>query len=392
MSARSPRLAPLMLAAMASQALLVVLAPTIVSVAHDLGTSVEAAGQARTVTAAVAIAASLAIVPRIAAIGVPRLLGSGAALAVLACAAVAAAPTLPVFLAAHVLVGLAFAALLSAGFSGVAAFPADARAGAMGRVAGANALAWVLVNPVAGFLTGAVSWRAAEALVAATAVAALALARSAAPVPAAPAGCGPRALLRVASARRWVAAETIAYGAWAGLLTFVGALFIQRLGASAAQAGWLLAAGAAGFLASSSRSRAIAARVSRRYAAAAASFAMTLLLVVEFALTSSPVAGGAVFFVTGLAAGVRTPLSGSLGLEQLPRQPGAMMAARTAATQAGYLLGAVGGGAVIATAGYAAVGVFFAAAMAASALLVLRVDDPREARRAGPAVRRPALV
>lgn len=56
-----------------------------------------------------------------------------------------------------------------------------------------------------------------------------------------------------------------------------------------------------------------------------------------------------------------------------------MMAARTAATQFGYLLGAVIGGVVIAGTGYGTLGIVLAAGMAASAWLVLRVDDPLEA-------------
>jgi predicted MFS family arabinose efflux permease len=59
-----------------------------------------------------------------------------------------------------------------------------------------------------------------------------------------------------------------------------------------------------------------------------------------------------------------------------------MMAARTAATQLGYLLGAAVGGALIAWAGYETLGFALAAGMAISAVLVLRVDDPLE-RRAG---------
>jgi predicted MFS family arabinose efflux permease len=58
-----------------------------------------------------------------------------------------------------------------------------------------------------------------------------------------------------------------------------------------------------------------------------------------------------------------------------------MMAARTAATQLGYLLGAVVGGAVIAGSGYGVLGLVLAAFMVASAGLVLRVHDPREATR-----------
>ena len=73
-----PKLAPLVLATMASQALLVTLSPTTVAVGRDLGASVGAVWQqARSVAASVAIVASLAILRRIDARGVPRLLGVG---------------------------------------------------------------------------------------------------------------------------------------------------------------------------------------------------------------------------------------------------------------------------------------------------------------------------
>lgn len=55
------------------------------------------------------------------------------------------------------------------------------------------------------------------------------------------------------------------------------------------------------------------------------------------------------------------------------------MAARTAATQLGYLAGAAVGGAVIASAGYGTLGIVLAVGMVVSALLVLRVSDPLEA-------------
>src|SRR3954467_11507555 len=106
MSDRRALLLPLVLAAMASQALLVVLSPTIVAIGDDLNASVSAVGQARSLTAVVAILASVVITPRIGAVGVPRLLGLGSAVAVAGCAAVAAAVDLSTFLAAHVLVGV----------------------------------------------------------------------------------------------------------------------------------------------------------------------------------------------------------------------------------------------------------------------------------------------
>src|SRR6266508_1082160 len=122
------RLAPLMLATMASQALLVVLGPTIVAIGADLGASVGAVGQARSITAGIAIAASVAIARRVDTVAISRLLAFGAGLAIIGCVTVAAAPTLAVFLLAHLLVGVALACLLSAGFAGVAAFAQKRRA------------------------------------------------------------------------------------------------------------------------------------------------------------------------------------------------------------------------------------------------------------------------
>lgn len=373
-----PRLAPLVLAAMASQALLVALAPTIVAIAHDLGASVGAVGQARAVTAVAAIAASLALAGRIDSLGVPRLLRAGAALAIVASAAIGAAPTLAAFLVAHAIVGVAFACLLSAGFAGVAAFPPERKAWAIGYVVGANSLAWIVVNPLVGAVTERLSWREAEAIPAAIAVAALVAARAAAVVSNAPVGGQLRTLLRERSARRWIGAEAIAYAAWTALLTFIGAFFVQRFGVGEAVVGWLLASGAAAHFVASSRSGKLANLLPRRHLVAASALLMAILLFVQLRATTVSIAVG-IFCLLGLAAGTRMPVSSGLGLEQLPDRPGAMMAARTAAVQLGYLLGAVIGGAVLADGGYAALGTMLAVGMMASALLILRVDDPVEA-------------
>jgi predicted MFS family arabinose efflux permease len=266
------RLAPLALATMASQALLVVLGPIMVAVGADLGASVGAIGQARSVTAVVAIAVSASIATRVDRLGVSRLVVVGGALAVAGCAAIASAPALAAFLLAHVLVGIAVACLLSAGFAGTAGFAPERRAWAIGCVAGANALAWIVVAPVVGMVAARSSWRTAEAI---PAVVALAATRGAGLVASLPR----RPLITVAS-------------------LLMGALFVVELGAS----------GSAAF-------------------------------------------GVAAFCILGLAAGVRTPASSALGLLQLPDHPGAMIAARTAANELGYLLGALVGGTAIAVAG-----------------------------------------
>jgi predicted MFS family arabinose efflux permease len=373
---------------MASQALLVGLSSTIVAIGKDLGASVGTVGQARSVAAGVAILASLAILGRTDALGVRRLLSAGSALAIAACAAVALAPTLATFLAAHLLVGIAFACLLSSGFAGVAAFPPERRSWAMGYVAGANALAWIVVNPIVGAVTGWLSWRAAQFVPAGIAFLALVAAPSARLAPDRP---GPHlaVLLGEQSARRWLGAEVIAYGAWTALLTFVGAFFIQRLGVPQVLAGWLLAAGAAAHLAASTRSGTFVGLVPRRRLAAGSALIMAILLFVLLQQTVSVPLAVATFCLVAFAAGVRSPASSGLGLEQLPRHPGAMMAARTAATQFGYLLGAVIGGAVIAHGGYGTLGIVLGLGMAASALLIVRVEDRLEATPAATREQRP---
>jgi predicted MFS family arabinose efflux permease len=371
-------LAPLVLATMASQALLVVLGPIMVAVGADLGASVGAIGQARSVTAVVAIAVSVSIATRVDSLGVSRLVVVGGVFAVVGCAAIAGAPGLGVFLVAHVMVGIAVACLLSAGFAGTAAFAPERRGWAIGWVAGANALAWIVVAPVVGMVAARSSWRTAEAVPAVVALAAIVAASAA---NSSSAGASAAAQLRTLvvhrSARRWLVAEVAAYGAWAALLTFVGAFFVERLRVGEGLVGWLLACGAASFFVTATRGAGVVASLPRRPLITAVSLLMGVLFVVELGVSGSATFGVAAFCTLGFAAGVRTPASSALGLMQLPDHPGAMMAGRTAANQLGYLLGAVVGGTVIAVAGYGAFGVVLGAVMLASALLILRVDDPK---------------
>jgi len=368
-------LTPLVLATMASQSLLVVLSPTIVAIATDLDASVPAIGQARTVTAAVSVVASLVLITRGTSITVPGLLVSGGALTLAACAVVAAAGDLAAFLVAHLLVGLAFALLLSGGFAGIAAFPAGERAWATGYVTAANAAAWILVNPLAAALSEHASWRFAQAVPAGIALAALATAPYAAHAPRS--GPTPRLLtpLRVPNARRWLGAELAGYAAWTSLLTFAGAFVIEQTGASASLAGWVLAAAAAAYVVAATQAGRLAERGGQRTLVVIASVVMAALFPVMLGVTHSVATAALVFCLIGVAAGVRTPASSGLGLAQLPGQPAVMSAARTATTQLGYLLGAAVGGLMIAGPGYGPLGMLLAIVMLLAAWLVRRVDE-----------------
>ena len=106
----------------------------------------------------------------------------------------------------------------------------------------------------------------------------------------------------------------------------------------------------------------------RLVAGSAAVMALLALALLNLADAGVPVTR-ALFCLVGACAGVRTPISGGLGLEQLASGE-LMMAARTAVTQLGYMMGALAGGAAIALHGYEALGGLLAASLGLSALLV----------------------
>src|ERR687891_895245 len=99
-------LVPLVLSTIAAQASIVVLVPIVVEVGHDLDASVSAIGRARAVLAVTAVVAALFIGPLIDNLGVRPLLTWGSALALLGAGATAAAPSVALFLLAHVITGI----------------------------------------------------------------------------------------------------------------------------------------------------------------------------------------------------------------------------------------------------------------------------------------------
>ncbi|MBX5469015.1 MAG: MFS transporter, partial [Thermoleophilaceae bacterium] len=384
MEGRRSRLVPLVLATVATQSSVVVLAPIVVAVGRDLGASVSAVGQARSILSGTAVLLSLAIGPLIDRLGVRPLLVGGSALALLGAAATAAAPSLAFLYAAQAIAGAGVAALLSAGFAGVAAYFEEHEAPrAMGYVVAAQSLAWIVGNPIIGLVTDAVSWRLAYAVPACFALAAL-IAGRLAPAPrrgrvAAPGEEGLGGMLAVVrdrSARRWALAELIAYSAWTAELTYIGAFYIQSYGVEESLVGFLLAVGSLAFMLSTLRTARLAERFGRKRVIVAGAVGMGALLAVGLSLTPAVWFTLALFFCMALCAGVRSTGSSALGLSQLPSHPGSMMAARTASAQLGYMVGALAGGAVLALADFETLGFVLCAGMWLSALLVARVRDP----------------
>jgi len=378
-------LAPLVLATMATQASIVVLAPLIVAIGEDLGASVSAVGLARSVLAGTAFAGSLAIGPLIDRIGVRPLIVRGAALGLIGAAATALSPSLPFFYAAHVITGLGVACLLSAGFAGVAAyFDGGEMTWAMGYVVAGQSLAWIFGNPVVGTLAHEVSWRLAYAVPATVCLIALAAGLASRPAAASLSASdesdsirdGLRAVVHDRSARRWSIAELVGYTAWAAELTYAGAFYIHEYDVSEATVGFLLAIGSLVFLATSLSTARLTAALPRRRLIVVCAFGMGAMLVPLLNWAPSVVVTLGMFCVMGVFAGVRSTGSSALGLEQLPERPGAMMGARTASAQLGYMLGAAGGGLVLALWGFGTLGFVLFGGMAASAFLLAGVRDP----------------
>jgi predicted MFS family arabinose efflux permease len=374
-------LLPLVLATLATQASIVVLAPIVVEVADDFGASVSGVGIARSVMAGTAVVGSLALGSLIDRLGVRPILVWGGVLALAGAGATAAAPSLAAFYAVHVVVGAGIACLLSAGFAGVGAyFDESESARAMGYVVGAQSLAWIVGNPVIGILTDAVSWRLAYVVPALAAAGAL-LAGLGAPRGAVVAAAdgerrGLGAVVRDVSARRWTVAELVAYSAWTAELTYVGAFYVRTYDIEESAVGFLLAVGSFAFLASTLNTDRLTRRFGRRTLVVGGAVGMGTLAAVLMNVTPSVWFTVGMFCLVALCAGLRSTGSSALGLDQLPAQPGSMMAARTASAQLGYMIGAGAGGAILAVSGFGALGFALLAGMLASAVLISRVAEP----------------
>jgi predicted MFS family arabinose efflux permease len=217
-------------------------------------------------------------------------------------------------------------------------------------------------------LTEVLSWRAAHAVPAVMALAVLVGARAALDGHAtASAGAGLRGVFANPSARRWILAEMISFYAWGTYLTFIGAYFVEAYAVGESATGLVLALGAAAFFIASVRSAPLVASLPRP---------LVVAITLQFGTDDFVWVGLLIFVFCAAVGGIRSSVASALGLAQLPDQPGAMMAARTAAIQAGYLLGGLVGGATLALSGYAALGIVLATGLILGVTLVMRIAEP----------------
>jgi predicted MFS family arabinose efflux permease len=352
----------LFLSLFAAQAGLMVLAPILPAVAHDLGVSTAAAGQLRTVSGLAGGVTAIGLAVRGAGAGPRRLLALGLWLLAGSSVVSALAPSFAVLAAAQVPLGVAVALLLSSGVAAAADWAApEQRARVLAWTLNGQPAAWVAGMPLLGLVSD-VDWRWAWIAVPLVA-SALALvgvtARAPDPPSATPAGDGGR-LGRDPDIIRWAVGELLASAAWFGTLVYAGALLLDAYPVSPALVGVLLGAAAAAYIPGT--------LLMRRWVDVHAR-AMLVILgatlavgVAAFGFVRPSIWGSAVLFAALLFLQGGRMLAGStLGLQVAAGRNVAVMGVRTAAAQLGNLAGVGLGGIALARGGFGALGLLLGA-------------------------------
>jgi MFS transporter, DHA1 family, inner membrane transport protein len=364
---RQPRIV-LFAALFASQAGLLVLSPILPELAREFGVSTAAAGQLRTVSGLTGgiTAVVLALLPRRP--GLRALLGAGAALVTAGSTFSAVAPSFVILAGAQTVIGVGIGLLVAVGIAAAGEWtaPAERPRTLAWTIAGMPA-AWVLGMPVVG-VAASVHWRLAWlVLPAASGLVALLLVRRM-PRDRTAAVARGGAVWRRPEVARFTAGELFANAAWAGVLTYAGALLIESYAAARGTVSAGLGLAAAAMVPGTF--------VGRRGLARATPAGLAALTLVQAGLVVMlggvrPEAGVslALLGVMAFVNGWRSVTAGGLGMESAPDDKVTVMAMRAAANQFGYLLGAALGGLALAAGGFAALGAVLCVLFVAGAML-----------------------
>ncbi len=367
----------------ASQAALLVLSPTIVDIAREFGVSTATAGQLRSVSGTTGglTALVLATAPRRP--GLRELLSLGAALIALGSILSAAAPSFLVLAGAQAVLGVGIGLLVALGIAAAFEWPEPAQR--------PQVLAWAVVGMPAAWiagmpLVGAVTehgWRAPWLAVPAVAgFIALALVRMRpADAPARRAG-GAAAAWRRPEVARFAGGELLANAAWAGVLTYSGALLLESYEISATVTALCLGLMATAMLPGTFTARRRIAHATPRLLAGLTAFQAAAVLALG-ALRPALALTLVLLAVMAFVNGTRTMVASALGMDTAADDRVAVMSLRAAANQFGYFLGAATGGLALALGGFGAVGVAYCALFLVTVLVhrpaIARPPAPQEA-------------
>ena len=372
----------LFLAFVASQAGVLVLSPILSDVADDFGVSIAAAGQLRILAAPLAVVAAL-VAGRLLTRYSPRaLLGVASALLAIGSLASAAAPSFALLALAQIPMWVGIATILTAGVAATAAWSEpERRTRVVAHAFAGPPTAWIVGMPLIG-LVAEVHWRLAFLALPlpAALLAGLAVLGRPNDSPIQRAETSLRGLLRRADAQRWAIGELCANAAWAGTLVFSGALMTEQFGMSTTATGVALAAVAVAYLLGNRRAG-HGAPERARWTMLATSLAAAVAVVLTWTVTPVVAVTLVLFAISGALVATRTVAGTVYGFSvagDLGREVGTV---RAVTTQLGYLIGALAGGAALAVAGFAGIGVVMGGLFLASTLPYASLRLAR--RRAG---------
>jgi predicted MFS family arabinose efflux permease len=364
----------------ASQSGMLVLSPILVDVAREFGVSTATAGQLRSISGATGGATALVLATAARRPGLRDLLSLGAGLIVFASFLSAAAPSFAVLAAAQAVLGVGIGVLVAAGIAAAGEWPIPAqRPHVLAWAIAGMPAAWIAGMPVVGAVADS-GWRTPWIAVPAVAgLIALALVRMRpADAPSRRTGAAVASWRRPEVAR-FAAGELLANAAWAGVLTYSGALLLQSYSISPAVVALGLGLMAAAMLPGTFTARRRAAHATPGLLAGLTALQSAAVLVLG-ALRPGVVVTLALLAVMAFANGWRSMVASALGMDTAPEDRVAVMSMRAAANQFGYLLGAAAGGLALALGGFPALGLTLAALYAAAVLIHL----PAHVRNAPP--------
>lgn len=367
--ARSLHTLVLFMCVFTSQAAVLVLAPILVKIAHDVHVSTAVAGQLRIVAAPVAAVVAVLLARFGGRFELRSILLVSTTLVAIGSLASAAAPSFLTLALGQLPLWMGVAGLVAGGIGAAGAWStAESRNRVVARALAGAPAAWVAGMPLIGFVSSA-SWRLAFLAVplpAAILTAALLLVsrpprqrRTAASL---------RALLREPGARTWAVGELLAMSAWAGTLVFSGALFVETYGTSAQATGLLLAAVAVAYLGGNTLAGKIEGDCFLRRALARSNLVAAAAIAATWMLTPNVFITAGLFSAAGAVVAARTVVGTAYGFGLAGERKLEVGAARAVTTHAGYLVGSLVGGAALALAGRQGVGVAFALLFVAAAV------------------------
>jgi predicted MFS family arabinose efflux permease len=374
---------PLPIATIASQASMASVPPLFVLISKEYDVSIGTVGQMRSLSALSAVACALLVGGWIHRNGARPVMIAGGLLAALGALVCAVGPTFIWLGIGQAVVGIGICCLLSSGFAGAGEFfSPEARDWAIGWVVALQSMAWIVGVPLVGFLAEHYGWRAGFAVPGAFSLIAAGSAIAFAPKidrdpNAVDERTGLLAALADKSARRWTIGELLAFAVWTAEITYIAAFYIETYDLSEAVVGLLLPSGSVAFLVGSAAAERFAKTISRRTILIWSSIGMGAAATILFNFHPTVAFTVSFGFLMGIGAGLRAASSSTLALDQLPDRPGAMMAARTAAVQIGYLVGASLGGIAVDFAGYGSLGLIMIVGMTVSAVVMASVPSRR---------------